>query len=263
MTRRKRKIEAVRDKRDAVREELDQRNVRIFGVSVSMPVLIRAMGLIVILAMMVGAVYLFYLYFGDLFTAEGRANLVADVKSAGPAGALILLLLEIVQVVVAFIPGEVVQVVAGMMYGPWLGTAIIVLGCFLSMWFVYELVHRLGQPFVESIVPTKYLDSFRRFEQSGKLTAVVFVLFLIPGLPKDVFTYLVPLTSMPKKEYLGVAMIARLPGIFMSTHAASGLLNGDIVQSAVIFGVLAVLGIVGIMFKDRIMNALHRHGNNR
>lgn len=71
MTRRKRKIKAVRDKRDAVREELDQRNVRIFGVSVSMPVLIRAIGLIVILAMMVGAVYLFYLYFGDLFTAEG------------------------------------------------------------------------------------------------------------------------------------------------------------------------------------------------
>lgn len=252
-----------REERAAVRADLEQRQVKIFGVPVSLPVLIRAVGLIVILAVMVGVVYLSYQYFGNLFTAEGRAILVADVKSAGPAGALILLVLEIVQVVVAFIPGEVVQMVAGMMYGPWLGTAIIVLGCFLSMWFVYELVHRLGQPFVESLVPTKYLDSFRRFEQGGKLTVIIFILFLIPGLPKDVFTYLVPLTSMPKRDYLAVAMIARFPGILMSTHAASGLLNGDIVQSVIIFGILAVLGIAGIMFKDRIMESLHRHGRNR
>ncbi|MGN0262540.1 MAG: TVP38/TMEM64 family protein [Eggerthellaceae bacterium] len=263
MTRNERSGKKREERRAELASDLEQREVRVFGVSVSAPVLIRAIGLIVILAVMVGVVFLCSKYFGDLFTAEGRANLVADVKSAGPAGALILLVLEIVQVVVAFIPGEVVQMVAGMMYGPWLGTAIIVLGCFLSMWFVYEMVHRLGQPFVESVVPTKYLESFRRFEQGGKLTAVVFVLFLIPGLPKDVFTYLVPLTSMPKKEYLGVAMIARLPGIFMSTHAASGLLNGNVVQSVIVFGILAVLGIAGIMFKDRIMDALHRHGNNR
>lgn len=263
MTRNERSDKERKGRRAELASDLEKREVRIFGMAVSAPVLMRAIGLIVIFAVMAGVVFLCSKYFGDLFTAEGRANLIADVKSAGPAGALILLVLEIVQVVVAFIPGEVVQMVAGMMYGPWLGTAIIVLGCFLSMWFVYEMVHRLGQPFVESVVPTKYLDSFRRFEQGGKLTAIVFVLFLIPGLPKDVFTYLVPLTSMPKKEYLGVAMIARLPGIFMSTHAASGLLNGNIVQSVIVFGILAVLGIAGIMFKDRIMDALHRNGNNR
>lgn len=242
-------------------EEPEKRQFKIFGATISQAVLVRAIGLIVILAVMILVVYLFISYFGNLFTAEGRAELIADVKSAGPLGALILLVLEFVQVVVAFIPGEVIQTVAGMMYGPWLGTLIIVVGCFLSMWCVYELVHRLGQPFVESIVPTKYLGSFHRFEQGGKLRVIVFLLFLIPGLPKDVFTYLVPLTTMPRNDYLAIAMVARLPGIFMSTYAASGLLNGDITKSVVVFAVLGGLAILGIAFKDRIMEAFHKHGS--
>lgn len=263
MTQKERKDSANRTVRDDLKQRVEQRQVSIFGVKMSQAILIRAISLIVIIALMIGLVYLFTLHFGNLFTAEGRATLIADVKSAGPAGVLVLLVLEIVQVIVAFIPGEVVQMVAGMMYGPWLGTAVILVGCFLSMWCVYELVHRLGQPFVESVVPTKHLDSFHRFERSGKLKVVVFLLFLIPGLPKDVFTYLVPLTSMPRNEYLAIAMVARTPGIFMSTHAASGLINGDIVQSVIVFAILAVLGIIGIVFKDRIMDLLHRHDGGR
>lgn len=263
MTRNKRKDSACRTAKSELRQKVQQRQVSVFGVSISQAVLIRAISLLVFFAIMVGLVYLFTLHFGNLFTAEGRATLIADVKSAGPLGVLVLLALEIVQVVVAFIPGEVVQMVAGMMYGPWLGTGIILLGCFLSMWFVYEMVHRLGQPFVESVVSTKYLDKFHKFEQSGKLSVVVFLLFLIPGLPKDVFTYLVPLTSMPRNEYLAIAMVARTPGIFMSSHAASGLINGDIMQSVIIFAVLAVLGILGIVFKDRIMDFFHREGDSK
>ena len=85
---------------------------------------------------------------------------------------------------------------AGMMYGPWLGAAVVLLGCIISSAFVFAVVHRLGAPFVRDMVPTKYLDKFNAFEESGKLSIVVFILFLIPAMPKDTFTYLVPLTNM-------------------------------------------------------------------
>ena len=243
------------------KQEIHERNQRerhLFGISMTQEVIVRVIALIVILALIVVAMLLLKPYIGNLFTSDGRAELIRDVKEAGPAGGLVLLVLEVIQVVVAFIPGEVVQMVAGMLYGPWLGGVIIIVGCLLSMWMVYEVVHRLGQPFAESIVSTKYLESFRRFEDSGKLSVVVFILFLIPGLPKDVFTYLVPLTSMPRNEYLLIAMVARTPGILMSTFAASGLMNGDIVQSVIVFAVLGALGIAGILMKNRIIDALHR-----
>ena len=111
-----------------------------------------------------------------------------------------------------------------MLYGPWVGAAVILVGCMISSAFIFVLVHKLGAPFVQSMVPTNYLEKFRRFEKTGKLNIIVFVLFLIPGLPKDVFTYLVPLTDMNMRTFLLLSNVGRIPGIIVSTYAADGLM---------------------------------------
>ena len=225
----------------------------VFGVQVPRSVVFRGVGLGAFLLIIIVATVALWPIITSVFSEEGRANLIEQVNHAGPLGVLILLGLEFVQVVVAFIPGEVVQMVAGMLYGPWLGALIILCGCVLSTAFIYELVHRLGQPFVEEVVSTESLDRFRAFEASGKLSTMVFILFLIPGLPKDVFTYLVPLTEMKRREYLILTTIARCPGVFMSTFAASGLVRGNIVQSIIVFVIVGAIALVGIYNKDRIL----------
>ena len=63
------------------------------------------------------------------------------------------------------------------------------------------------------MVPVQYLEKFRKFEKTGKLNIIVFILFLIPGLPKDVFTYLVPLTDMRMRTFLLLSNVGRIPGI--------------------------------------------------
>ena len=191
---------------------------------------------------------------------EGPEELAREIRSAGPLGMLMLLGLQFAQILIVFIPGEAVQLAAGMMYGPWLGAAIILIGCLASSAVIYQLVHRLGQPFVEDVVSTKYLDKLREFEKSGKLNTIVFILFLIPGLPKDVFTYLVPLTNMPMKTYLTIITIARFPGVIMSTYAASGFLDGNIKSSIIMLVVLAVIAGVALLFKDKLLALVQ--GNN-
>ena len=126
------------------------------------------------------------------FRACGLDQMIESIQSQGPVGVLILLGLQLLQIIVAFIPGEVVQVAAGMLYGPLFGTLIILLGCVISSSLIYTLVHKLGAPFVRAMVDEKHLVKFYEFERSGKLNLIVFVLFLIPGMPKDVFTYLMP-----------------------------------------------------------------------
>ena len=148
---------------------------------------------------------------------------------------------------------------AGLLYGPWIGALVILAGCVLSSAFVYVVVKRLGSPFVQKMVPTKYLDKFRAFEETGKLNIIVFILFLIPGLPKDVFTYLVPLTDMPMRTFLVLSNVGRIPGIVVSTYAAAGLADGRVVESVIIFAVLAAVAIVGILLRDRIMDFFSRH----
>ncbi len=212
--------------------------VNIFGTQVPRSILFRAVGLLAFLVIIIVATVALWPVITSVFSENGRAELIESIHNAGPGGVFILLGLEFIQVMVAVIPGEVVQLVAGMLYGPWLGTVIILVGCVLSTWAIYELVHRLGQPFVEEVVSTEHLQRFREFEASGKLSTLVFVLFLIPGLPKDTFTYLVPLTSMPRREYLVLTTVARTPGVFMSTFAASGLVNGNIWQSVAMLAVV-------------------------
>ena len=160
---------------------------------------------------------------------------------------------------VAFIPGEVTQMAAGMLYGPLWGSLLILFGCAISSAFVYELVHRLGAPFVKDLISDQHLKKFQDFEKTGRLNIIVFILFLIPGLPKDTFTYIVPLTDMKLKPFVAITTIARSPGIILSAYAAEGLLDGRLWESVAIFAVLIVLAVIALIFSNRIMEFLARH----
>lgn len=217
---------------------------------------VKLIGLIAVFALMGGVTAALWPTLSQLFEEGGIENLITTVQQAGAAGVATLLGLQLLQVIVAFIPGEVVQVAAGMMYGPWLGGIIVAVGACLASAVVYALVHWLGAPFVRSMVSDSFTDKFHRFEASGKLDTVVFVLFLIPGMPKDVFTYVVALTDMRLGPFLMLTTLARLPGIFLSTYAASSLANGDTTQGIIIFAIVAVVAVVCIVMRDRIINRL-------
>jgi uncharacterized membrane protein YdjX (TVP38/TMEM64 family) len=234
-------------------QKAPEQSVTVFGRTMPKADIFKLAGLLAFVVLIVGICAALWPMLSQMFSNGGAEGLIQQVRDAGPLGMLILLGMEFLQVVVAFIPGEVVQVAAGMLYGPWLGALIIVVGCFISSWFIYELVHRLGQPFAEAMVPTKYLEKIRAFERSGKLDSMVFILFLIPGLPKDTFTYLVPLTEMRRKDYLIITTVARIPGILMSTYAAAGLMDGNIKQSIAIFIVIAIIAGIALFFKDKII----------
>ncbi len=215
-------------------------------------------GLVAFIVLTVVIVAVAWPYIADVFTEGGVDRLVERVQNAGAFGVLILLGMQFLQIVVAFIPGEVVQLAAGLMYGPWLGALIVLVGCVISSSIIYKLVHVLGAPFVQGMVSTEHLDKFRKFEESGKLDIVVFILFLIPGMPKDVFTYIVPLTDMPYKKFITLTTIGRIPGVVGSTYAAAGFASGEVVGPIIVLVVLAVVAVVAIVFRDKIMNAFHR-----
>ena len=235
-----------------------QPTVTIFGHAMPKGDVVKFGGLIAFFAIMLVICALVWPYVREIFEPGGVDRVIADVRNAGPVGFLILLGLQFLQVVVAFIPGEVVQLAAGMMYGPWLGALLILVGCVFSSAFIFELVHRLGAPFVQSMVPVKYMDTIRDFEKTGKLNSIVFILFLIPGMPKDVFTYIVPLTDMLMKTFLLLTTIGRIPGVVVSTYAADGLLDGRIMESVILFVALAVIAVVAILMKDKLIALLSR-----
>ena len=257
------KREALHEKKEVLAEKSHE-TVHMGKRSLEKGDIFKFAGLIAFFLLLVVICVLLFPYVGELFEPGGLEKVIADVRGAGPVGVLILLGLQFLQIVVAFIPGEVTQVAAGMLYGPWLGALIIILGCIISSAFVFVVVSKLGAPFVQSMVSTKYLEKFRHFEGTGKLNVIVFILFLIPGLPKDVFTYLVPLTDMRMRDFVVISNFGRIPGVLVSTYAAAGLVDGKVWESVIIFVVAAGIAILGIVFRDKILDCagrvLHRGG---
>lgn len=218
----------------------------------------KFLGLIAFFVIMAVVVAFIWPYISGLFEPGGVEDLLSDVRDAGIVGVFILLGLQFLQIVIAFIPGEITQIAAGMLYGPWLGALVILIGCIISSAFVFVLVHRLGAPFVQGMVPMKFSKKFEEFERTKKLNIIVFILFLIPGLPKDTFTYLVPLTNMRMRDFLILSNSGRIPGILLSTYAAGSLVDGNYVVAIVVFVLAASLGILGIVFNEKIMNVIHK-----
>ena len=252
--------ESAHDKREHLHEKAEQ-PIKVAGHPMTKADVYKFAGLIAFVVLVLAAIALVWPHVHALFEEGGLDLVIEQVKNAGPAGVLILLLMQFLQVVVAFIPGEITQVAAGMLYGPWWGALIILFGCVISSAFVYTVVHKLGAPFVRAMVPEKWLAKFDKLEKTGKLNVIVFILFLIPGLPKDTFTYLVPLTSMPMKEFLLLTTLGRIPGVVVSTYAANGFMEGRILESVALFAVLAVIALVGVVFNERIVGFFGRHAH--
>lgn len=231
-------------------------NVSILGHKVKKADIFKLLGLVAFFVLVLTIGWALWPSLSQIFEPNGVDRVIESIQSQGAVGVLMLLGLQFLQVVVAFIPGEVTQVAAGMLYGPWLGSLLILVGCVISSALIYQIVHFLGAPFVRDMVSKEHLEKFYEFEKSGKLTIIVFILFLIPGMPKDVFTYLVPLTNMRLRTFLIATTVGRIPGVLVSTYAAAGLAEGEITTSLIIFGVAAVIAILGIVFRDRIMKVV-------
>lgn len=241
---------------EATDQKEEQEKIKKQGIDKA--TIVKFLGLIAFFIILIISVMLAWPTIHAVFEEGGMSLVIETVQNVGVGGSLIILGLQFIQIVVAVIPGEIVQFAAGAIYGPWLGALILVVGCVISSAFIFFMVHQLGAPFVQSMVPTKYLEKFEEFEKTGKLNIIVFILFLIPGLPKDVFTYLVPLTNMRMRDFLVLSNVGRIPGILVTTYAADGLIEGRIWQSVVIFVVAAVIVILGIVYREKIMGLTDR-----
>lgn len=226
--------------------------------SVSTADKIKFAGLVVFVILIIICGVMLVPYIQQLNTPEGRAELVADIQDAGVWGVLISLGMQFLQIVVAFIPGELVQLVIGLLYGTIFGSLIVTLGAVLSSAFVFYVVRKLGAPFVQAMIGKSDSKRMRFLQETKQLDTVVFVLYLIPGLPKDVFNYVLPLTKIQPSSFLVLSTIGRLPGIIASSYIGSSFWQGNYVGMVIVAVLIGGLGLVGIVFNQQILAQVHK-----
>lgn len=188
-----------------------------------------------------------------LYTEEGREVINHKIKSFGKLAPLAFIGIEFIQIIVAFVPGAPVEVLGGVLFGEILGIIFCFIGILLGTVTVYNLVKRFGKPLVYKMFSEKKLENSRILNDEKKLTLIVFLLFLIPGTPKDLLTYIVPLTKINPYKFFFIALTARTPSLACSVFMGASLGEGRFIRSIILFAVIIVLSIIGYFLKDRLM----------
>ena len=168
--------------------------------------------------------------FTNISTEQGRLNLKYKIENMGIKGIFIIIGLMIAQIFLAILPGEPVEVLAGMCYGPFGGLIIILLGAFISTCIIFFTVKKFGRNFIYSFVSKEKIDKIEKnklFNNSKKLDIIFFILFLIPGTPKDLFVYIGGLLPVKPSRFIIIATFARIPSIISSTIAGGNIMEGN------------------------------------
>lgn len=189
------------------------------------------------------------------------AQFKAFIDGYGWKGWLVALGIQILQVVISLIPGEVVEVGMGYAFGWPLGTALCLVGVGLASSVIFLLTKRWGVRLVELFIPRSKIDELRFINSEQRLRRLVFLLFFIPGTPKDLFTYFVGLTRIRLPEFLAISLIARIPTVVSSTIGGNLIQGEDYLSAILLFAITGAVSLCGIFLYNRLVAYRNRKNN--
>lgn len=164
------------------------------------------------------------------------------------------------QVIIALIPGEPLEIGAGYAFGAVEGTLLCMAGITLGSILIFVLVRRFGVKLVEAFFSVEKIHSLKFLQNEKRLTTISFIVFLLPGTPKDLLSYFAGLTPMRLSTWIVIASVARIPSIVTSTVGGSALSLKNYTTAIVVFALTVAVSIGGWLLYNRICCA--RQGEN-
>jgi len=131
-----------------------------------------------------------------------------------------------------------------------MGMVTCLLGILIGSIIVYILAKLIGTPFIKIFVDPEEIKKYKFLQNQKRVELTVFLLFFIPGVPKDVLVYMAPFLPIKPVRFFVIATIARIPSVITSTVLGDQLIEGNIISSIIVFAVTAVVSIAGILFHN-------------
>lgn len=185
----------------------------------------------------------------DIF--HNRHELKGFIRSFGPYSPLAYILLQILQVVVAPVPGGAVEFLGGYLFGVEAGFIYSMIGLLIGSWFAFSLARVFEKWAVEKFVSEQTLKKFDYLiGHEGVILSLL--LFLIPGFPKDALCYILGLTPMHLGIFLIISTIGRIPGTLMATLQGAKAFDHQYKAFMILMGVSALIIFVFYIYHERI-----------
>ena len=224
-----------------------KQKVKIFRITLTVITLILIAGILI---------YLFPVM-KNLSTEKGQIEFKNKINQSGPWGIILLLGLQVAQIFLFIIPGEPIEILAGMCYGAFWGTIFIMLSNLFVSTLIFLLVRRLGKKFVYNFSDKqkvqKILNS-KLFQNPKKIEYILLILFLIPGTPKDLIVYISGLLPIKFSRFIIISTFVRFPSVISSTLAGANIAVGDWKSSIILYAIIIAIVAVIVYIINKFDN---------
>jgi len=200
-----------------------------------------------------------WLFRAELWTLFSSPRALHDlIAQWGVAAPLLFIAIQVLQVLIFVIPGEVPQAAGGYLFGTWLGSLFSLIGIVIGSTGNFYLGRLLGVPFVRSVFGEKRLSQLGKILSARRTTTAFFLLFVIPGVPKDALCYVAGVSRLSFGWFLLVSTIGRLPGILGSSAMGGAAAKEMWLTVGFIVAAAVVLFFIGFLYRDQLRTLVER-----
>lgn len=187
------------------------------------------------------AIFLGWPWLATFTQPEEAREMIAEAGAWAP---LVFIGLQVIQVLIAPIPGQVTGLVGGLLFGTLWGVVYTMIGATIGFTLIFVLARRLGRPFVERFVSPNVLTRFDYLSERGG-AFVLFIIFLLPAFPDDVISFIAGLTTLRISTLIFISLAGRLPGYIVLSATGAGLAYENMNPIVVSIGVVLVIFAIG------------------
>lgn len=207
---------------------------------------------IILLLLVILSIFLFIRYAPAILELLSSLDKFRDfILSSGNWGPVMFILFQMLQVVVAPIPGEVVQIAGGYIYGVSLGTLYTTIGTLLGAALAFYFTRFIGRSWIERLLEKKNYKWMSVLKNEKKLSVFLFLFFIIPGLPKDLLVYLAALTPIRSLHFFTLLLVGRLPWLIASVVIGTTI-HQEQYGIAILITIISILAfIIGYFYKNK------------
>lgn len=209
-------------------------------------------------------IILFHKYLSKIFMYIFNVDNMTYIKDllckTGFMGWIIMVLYNAARVILPFLPAQPFEILSGVMYGSFLGMINCMLGIILGSLVVFYIVNKFGNNLVLKLIKGEHISKYESIRTSKKIEIISFLIFLLPGTPKDTFTYIAAFTTLGLKKFLLFISIARIPTVLSLTVAGSNIIKGNLITGILIYAVTIILTLLGCLFHNKF---LEKHSSKK
>ena len=184
--------------------------------------------------------------------AENPEKFRVWVDHSGIWGRLGFVAMVTIQVIVALIPGEPLELAAGYAFGALEGTVLSMAGILLGSWIVFALVRRFGVKLVQVFFSDREIKGLGFLSDPRKTKVITFLLMMLPGTPKDFLSYFAGLTRLTTVQWLSIVAIARIPSLLTSTLTGAAAGERNYFLAAAITAITLMISAGGLLYYRKL-----------